>query len=616
MAVDVSYHEKSNTVRLKIRNSNSFSSLIQSFKATKCKYNPKEKVWEIHPSLHAEVFSRIDDLDVINISPETRKIIESKKNVIGETETVFRRMPLNEELLKLPPIVGKPPYEDYQIECIQKGIQQNRMALFLPVGSGKTYVATSILNHFFERGSVDRLLIVAPSEGVINWKRELQKFSTFADESDVCVSLVDRNRNPLEDDPKIIVTTYRHFLTISDDFYKQKNKGNKSKNYRNPTIPFDEWGSKRAVIFDESHKIKNPKARISKVALLHARYFDVRLALTGTPTPNTFDEIYTQMKFLDSKLMPDYYAWLNDVAILGTRFSQYQIAGFKRDKVKEWEDRLDRWVVKYNAKDILDLPELYEKKIYASMSEIQTMIYEEVVRNVLYKIKEEYGRIIPIKVRDYFPYLRLAVDNPELLKGRTEGPALTKLLNRFKFERDHNKVEIVESLLEEHEGEKVILFDYHPLTLEMLSERLKSRNPLMVHGSNTPNGRDDTEWREEQYDLFRKEKHHNLLIASSKVLTTSANLQEANVLIYFSRDYSYLTYEQSKARAHRLGQQKTVFVYPLIFDMCLDETIDRAIDQKEELNRTVFSNATSLTKQQWEDFFKGKSLKGEEICKK
>ena len=608
MPIEVSYDSKSKKVGFKIYSSNNFSHLVGMFKSANCRFNPKNKTWEIHPMHFQDVVSKIEDTDIINISSETRNAISRDKFEFGDSETEFRRMGLNESLVLYPPVKGKSPNEMFQTDCIRRGIQQNRMALFLPVGSGKTYISTSILNHFFNYNKVDRLLIVAPSEGVINWKRELMKFSTFANkEEDVCVSLVDRNRYPFEKDPKVIVTTYRHFLTWSDDYYKMST-GNKSKSYKTPCIPFDEWGTNRAILLDESHKIKNHKSRTSKVVLMHSHHFKTRLALTGTPTPNSFDEIYPQIKFLDPSLLPNYYDWIKDVAVLGTRFSQYQIASFKESKVKNWEERLSRWVMKYNSGDILDLPELYEKKTYVFMSDLQRRIYEEVIRNVLFKIQEEYGRIIPVKVLDYFPYLRLALDNPEMLKDRVEGPELTKLVNSFKFDRDHAKVEITESIIENHPKDKVIIFDYHPSTIESLANKFRSKNPLVVHGSNTPSGLDDTEWREEQYDIFRHNPNRNLLIASSKVLTTSTNLQQANVLIYFSRDYSYLTYEQSKARAHRIGQNKTVFVYPLIYDMSLDETIDRTIDRKEELNRVVFSKKEALSKNEWELFFKGREI--------
>ena len=71
----------------------------------------------------------------------------------------------------------------------------------------------------------------------------------------------------LEADTKIIICTYRTFLMLSDDYYGYANPKKKGmvKKYKKTTIPFNTWGTNRCIILDESHKAKNPKARISTI---------------------------------------------------------------------------------------------------------------------------------------------------------------------------------------------------------------------------------------------------------------------------------------------------------------------------------------------------------------
>ena len=135
-----------------------------------------------------------------------------------QPETKFRRKIFDEKYLIVPPIKGKPPYENFQLDAIRKGIKQNRLALFLQMGTGKTYIVTSLLNQLYAENEIDKIVIVSPSEGVYNWRRELLHFSNFLTKDNILISQANSNRNPFEQDlsnVKVIIMTYRHYLTLS-----------------------------------------------------------------------------------------------------------------------------------------------------------------------------------------------------------------------------------------------------------------------------------------------------------------------------------------------------------------------------------------------------------------
>lgn len=593
---------------------NSFHEVLEFVKARKYKFNPDKKRWEAPAGKVFHDLTPLGDFDVIEIEEKTKKELEKAAKDYGETETRFKREKLLDKYFVLPPIEGKHPHEDFQTKSIQKGINQNRVGYFLKMGLGKTMIVTTVFNHHFAKGTCDKLLIVSPPEGVYNWRRELLRFANFVTEDEIVISSAKKNRDPfsLDIDPKIIIMTYRHFLTLSDDNYKRIN-GKSSKKYRKPTIPFEQWGTTRGIILDESHSMKNNSSRTNKVLQLHKRHFYYRYLLTGTPAPNIFSELYTQMFFLDSSILPsNYYKWLEEIADLGNRFSEYAINFIYKEKQKEWEEKFTPWVVRYNSKDVLDLPTLYEKPVYTEMSDLQKKIYEALIDFMVYKIKEENdGQLTPKLLMNKFPWISLAYENADLLKGKIdpiESAHLAKLVDKFNFEKHHGKMEVLDSLVNTYindEKQKVTVFDFHPATLDTLAERYKKYNPIVIHGQNTPKGVEADQWRSQQLDKFRNSKKHNLLLGSSKVLKTAINLVECNRVIYFSRSYSYVDYAQSIKRFHRIGQEDQVIVNNLIFEDSLDVRLNTALNNKKDLDENIFKKE-SLSIQDWQAIFKGR----------
>ena len=590
-----------------------FYEILEVMRSYHLSYDADTKEWYGHPIFLSPVFNSLKDIEPILMSSEDQELVRKYKYDFGPSEIESTGITFNKDLLKYPPILGKPPYENFQIDCTKKGIEKNRFAFFLGMGSGKTKIIIDVINHLWHGGKIDKLFILSPSEGIYNWRRELLQFSNIFTTEDICISSAKRNRNPFEIDCKVIITTYRHYVTMGDDFYKKLHEGKLSKKYRNPCIPWDTWGNSRCMIMDESHNIKNIKSRSYHVNKIHKNYFHYRYLMTGTPTPNTFVEIYPQILTLDSSKLPDnYYTWLCDIANLGNRFSRYAINYTYPEKVKSWEKRFSDIVVRYLSSDILDLPELYVKKIYTELSGIQLKIYQLLIEYVITILKKENdGQLIPKLMINRFPYISIALDNPEILKGKifpNDSIGLYNAVNRFNFVRDHGKIEIIQSLVEKYiydEKRKVIIFDYHPVTIESLAKLFSQHNPLTIHGQNKiPKNMSESEYRDTIINEFKTEKSRNLLIASSKVLSTAVNLQESTRAIYFSRDYSFLSWIQSQKRLHRIGQKESVIINPIIFEDSLDIRLDKALEEKNDLDKSLFLKE-SLKKEEWQKIFKG-----------
>lgn len=529
------------------------------------------------------------------------------KLLLPEVETKYHKISYKTDLLKAPPI------GQFQENGIKLLLKQTRYMLAWEMGLGKTFAVISALNHLHAENLVDSVLIVAPSESIYNFQRELIQFSTFVNsEDDVYVANVN-NRQPFESDKRVIIMTYRTFLMLSDDAYKRIH-GRKSTKYRSTVLLIDQWGSKRAIILDESHKVKNVQSRQSKVLHLHKHFFDFRYLLTGTPDPNGVNGFYSQINFMDNSIIGEnYITWLKSVANLGTKWSEYGINFFYSEPVKKFVNQIKPWVDRQYTENNIDLPDLKIKKIYVGMNNKQKYLYQELVSHWLKEIQKSESSLSPRYIERTFPLIMQSLEDPCLLKGKTNNNLSKKLydmIEKWKF-TDHSQLESCSSLLNTYieEGDhKVILWGGHPLTMNSLKEYYKKYNPITIHGRiDVPFGKTAHEYKNELLEKFKADKKHQLLIASYFVLSTAVNIIEAPRAIYWDRSFNPAAWMQSIKRNHRIGQTEKVFINPLIIEHSLDERLDRQLDKKDKLNNNLM-NADSLSVQEWKDLFQGSKV--------
>lgn len=556
------------------------------------------KLWEIdRRGIKGLVKSlRVSGFD-IKISRDLKTAIEPNR------ETKFIRRQLNEDLIKLP------PKGEFQTIGIKKGLNQNRYLYAYEMGLGKTYIVINVLNHLFHDKSINKVMVVVPGEALYNWRRELMMFGNFVDYDEIQIASA-TNRKPFTNDCKVVITTYRTLVMLSDDSYKEKHKGKKSTKYRSAQIPFEDWGTDRAIVLDESHFIKNMKSRQSKVINFHKNFFDYRYLMTGTPTPNTVDEYYNQINFMDESIIDkNYYTWIKEIANTGNKYSDYGINFFYPTKVEAFVKSIKPWVGRVFTTDVMDMPDLTIQNIYSHLNEKQLKIYRALTTEVLHTIKEKDGIIRTHEVENEFPFISLALDNPSILRGKFSSEHNTDLhllLKKWKF-KDHSKLPQVDSLVNKYvdDDHKIIMWSGHPVTMDELGEYYKKFNPVIIHGQiEVPKGKDRKQHYDDLLDGFKKDPSSKMLIASYIVLSTAVNITEAPRAIYFDRSYNSVFWQQSIKRNHRIGQEENVIINPVLLEQSLDVRLDKVLNKKVDLNENLLNNDT-LPAGEWRKIFEG-----------
>ena len=308
-------------------NGDHFHEVVDLLKFHSCQFLPKKKSWKLSVVKFEEILSGLINIDSIDMSESTKKSIEELKTFKPELEKHPTRLLFKQELLKFPPIIGKPPNEDYQKKDILRSISRNRQGLFLDMGLGKSFEAAAIISHLRYYGLAHKVLFISSNIGGLNILSELKKFINIKNSDDLENSelyyqfKIGKDRDFFKKDKDILLTNYNTFRIICDYYNKKKKKSSSS--YRKPVAPVEEWlqGKEGILILDESHNIGNQGSLQSQAILKHASFFKYRYLFTGTPADKP-EKLYPQLKVLDRALVKNltYSEWLDYYAVLGNRY--------------------------------------------------------------------------------------------------------------------------------------------------------------------------------------------------------------------------------------------------------------------------------------------------------
>jgi superfamily II DNA or RNA helicase len=139
------------------------------------------------------------------------------------------------------------------------------------------------------------------------------------------------------------------------------------------------------------------------------------------------------------------------------------------------------------------------------------------------------------------------------------------------------KLDRLADLLEEYreEGRKVLIFSFFLDVLEAVGKRFPPVGVIT--------GSVDAEERLAMCDAFSETDGHALLLAQIQAGGVGLNLQAASAVVLMEPQWKPSTEEQAIARAHRMGQARTVVVHKLLAKDSVDERMKEILAEKSEL---------------------------------
>lgn len=362
---------------------------------------------------------------------------------------------------------------------------------------------------------------------------------------------------------------------------KQKLHPSSKTDYIKNPAPIKEWlnGLNGGLFLDEVHSLASPQSRRTQIMNMILPNFEYRYEFTGT-LADKYQKLYEPSMILDKDLVEgkDYNSWLSSNNELGNHFSAYAINDDKwnLENIGELNKKLMKsYASRRKMVDCLDLPMNYEvPTIYVNMSSLHKEIYEKFsnfTADEKYALAKEEGTSFSDKMINMFQYMQQAVDNPTCLiksdKFSLFPIDLQNKIKEFDYNRDSSKLTYIDEIVKERvdeDGEKGILWYFHPETMLALKERYKDYNPVVM-SADIPMGN-----RLGVIKSFLANDKQKILIASINVMNTSVTLVECKWEEYVESTYNYTVYSQSRGRIFRPGQTDITRTYSIRYNGTLD----------------------------------------------
>jgi superfamily II DNA or RNA helicase len=416
------------------------------------------------------------------------------------------------------------------------------------MGLGKTVQTLAHVLLEKEQGRLTQpVLVIAPTSLVFNWRREAARFAPALR----VLPLHGAGRKTQfaqigEHD--LVLTTY-------------------------PLLPRDieELNTRpwHMVILDEAQNIKNAKSRAAQlVAGLDTRH---RVALTGTPLENHLGELWSLFHFL----IPGY---LGDERAFRRRFrvpiEKEGDAGVRTELAR----RVGPFLLRRTKQQVAsELPPRTEIVRSVALEGAQRDLYETVRAAMQERVRLEVSQRglsrSHIVVLDALLRLRQICCDPRLLKSESAKPV-----------RESAKMDLLMGLLPEllAEGRRVLLFSQFTSMLALIEAELEKRDIAWIKLTG------QTKDRQALVDRFQN-LEVPLFLISLKAGGVGLNLTAADAVIHYDPWWNPAVENQATDRAHRIGQDKPVFVYKLYTENTVEEKIAALQAQKRELAESLFA---------------------------
>lgn len=426
-------------------------------------------------------------------------------------------------------------------------------ALFMEMGTSKTYPMLIRVLDLLKSGKIEDALIVAPKSALGSWIRDLDFFNPL-------------DRQILEDSITLI------------NYDKVWRKGTDSPFYK-------KWG---VIVLDEAHSIKNRTSQRSKFLLEIATISDYRYILTGSPISNgALEDIFAQFCFLDpykdkgriysrifknhlERMSPgktfrgSYYEFLDRYAILNKYHKPY-----KYINVRELQALINEHSYRVKKSECLDLPEKLPDEI----------IYVENKEKALYKRLHTSSALLEYEILAENPLSRM-VKLRQLSSGfiKNENELLT-----FKCE----KLEILRELIERYDTDKKLVifaeFKYSIRQICALLTDLKIKY-ITLDGDQV----NKAIWRDFQRDTSIK-----IIVCQYQTANAGIDLFASDTIIYYEPTLRSTILEQSRDRIHRSGQKNKCSYIHLLTKGTVEEAIYKALSGYADFGEKLFTEYMS-----------------------
>jgi SNF2 family DNA or RNA helicase len=431
----------------------------------------------------------------------------------------------------------------YQQEIIEKAKFIPNLGLFLPPGLGKTTTTLTIISEQFE----GKTLIIAPKRVAETvWDTEVQKWEHLKHlrVSKMIGSSTQRmaGLNAEADIYLINLENVAWLCGLSDKLV-----------FTN-------------LVIDESSRFKDPSTKRFKALKKHLKGFSRRLILTGTPTPQGMQDLWSQVGILDlGQRLETSLTKFRDKYMVPDQMNRHTRVvyswKFKPGCDQIVQGKISDICYSLKAEDYLQLPEC--TSLYHPI-EIDKSIrnqYNELRKDMVTQVKKEKitAPTAAALANKLLQFTSGAVYNEA---GETQ-------------EVHSSKLERLESIMEESASPTLVFYHFkHSL------QRIRLAFPQAVVLDD-----DNIEaWRRGEIRMLLAHPQ-----SGGIGLNLQCNTGDTAQTVWFDLPWSSENYIQANARIYRQGQEKPVIIHHLTVCNSIDEHVVKVLEGKINLQDALLN---------------------------
>lgn len=326
------------------------------------------------------------------------------------------------------------------------------------------------------------------------------------------------------------------------------------------------------IFLDESQIIKNPMSKTHQAVMaLHGKN---RVVLSGTPIENSLGDLWSQMHFLNPGL-------LGGKSFFRKFFINTIEKEFNEERKNKLKAVISPFILRRTKNEVArELPPVTEEVIYCAMTPDQSAFYHSEksrIRNLLLENIHDSGiSHSAVHILKALTQLRQIANHPFMVDPGYSGDSgkFTEVLRTVETIVSEGHRVLVFSSFVKHLRLFASWFERHKVNYRMLTGRTKDRGS-MVSG-------------------FQKSEVPGVFLISMKAGGVGLNLTNADYVILLDPWWNPASEEQAISRAHRIGQDKKVFIYRFISLDTIEEKIINLKEKKDRISRMFINSSNPL----------------------
>lgn len=390
------------------------------------------------------------------------------------------------------------------------------------------------------------------------------------------------------------------------------------------------------IVADESSKIKNPTAKQSKALHKLGNLSKFNIILSGTPITNSPLDVYSQYKFVNTDIFSE--SWWTFQERYAKKDHNHRIIGFKN--LGQLLQRMHKVAYRVKLTSVVDMPPVVNLQRIVTLTPTQKKQYTTLQKGLLQLLQDPTSADGYTIYKETSNQMDMLAELDELsendnqakldtesrvdteVKQTSEQQAqafekndnntdstqtlpqarydishdnvLTKLLKLAQFTggfatdddgtvhcTNKAKIDELDNLLEEFSNKKIVIFARFRAELQAITDLLKSKNIdySLVYG--------DTKDRQNQVDRFQTLDNVRVFVGQIATAGMGITLTAAHTTIYYSLDFSYQNYEQSRSRTFRIGQNHPCTYIHLLVQDSIDQLMYNALLNKQDVAKQL-----------------------------